>query len=249
MTERTFERAGTKGIALIVSATLLSLAFAFGLVQVGRGVASRGAEGITITGSAKTTATADKAVWVLSAQESARTQREAVQKVEASIRALSKYLTDGGVPSASITLGPVSTFANEEYVNGSPTGQTLSYRAERNLTARSKDVQLVSSLSNGIGSLLTSGVNIQNYGPQYYISDLPSLRPKLLAEAMKDAKVRAQSIVKVTGGSVGPVLSVRSGPFQVTTPDSTDTSAGGFYDTSTIEKTVTSTVTVVFKVR
>jgi len=44
-------------------------------------------------------------------------------------------------------------------------------------------------------------------------------------------------------------MSVRSGPFQVTSPDSVDTSAGGFYDTSTIDKTITSTVTVVFKVK
>jgi hypothetical protein len=43
-------------------------------------------------------------------------------------------------------------------------------------------------------------------------------------------------------------MSVRSGPFQVTSPDAVDISAGGYYDTSTIEKTITSTVTVMFKV-
>jgi hypothetical protein len=54
--------------------------------------------------------------------------------------------------------------------------------------------------------------------------------------------------VKATGGKVGNVMSVRSGPFQVTSPDSVDTSAGGYYDTQTIEKTITSTVTVMFDV-
>jgi len=66
---------------------------------------------------------------------------------------------------------------------------------------------------------------------------------------MKDAQVRATAIVSATGGKVGAVMSVRSGPFQVTSPDSTDTSAGGFYDTTTIEKTITSTVTVMFNVK
>jgi hypothetical protein len=65
---------------------------------------------------------------------------------------------------------------------------------------------------------------------------------------MEDAKVRADAIVKATGGKVGNVMSVRSGPFQVTSPDSVDTSAGGYYDTQTIEKTITSTVTVMFDV-
>ena len=82
---------------------------------------------------------------------------------------------------------------------------------------------------------------------QYYISTLSDLRPKLLEEAMADAKLRAQSITKAVGGSVGSVISVKSGVFQVTTPDSTMTSDTGAYDTSTIEKTVTSTVSVTFK--
>jgi hypothetical protein len=65
---------------------------------------------------------------------------------------------------------------------------------------------------------------------------------------MEDAQVRAEAIVEATGGKVGNVMSVRSGPFQVTSPDSVDTSSGGYYDTSTIDKTITSTVTVAFKV-
>jgi hypothetical protein len=50
------------------------------------------------------------------------------------------------------------------------------------------------------------------------------------------------------GGKVGAVQAVRSGVFQVTTPDSTMTADTGAYDTSSIEKTVTSTVSVTFKV-
>jgi hypothetical protein len=107
---------------------------------------------------------------------------------------------------------------------------------------------LISKLSNQIGSLLQSGISVTNYGPQFYVSKLSQLRPELLKEAMADAKIRAEAIVEATGGRVGAVMSVRSGPFQVTSPDSVDTSSGGFYDTQTIDKTITSTVSVVFKV-
>jgi malate dehydrogenase (oxaloacetate-decarboxylating)(NADP+) len=69
-----------------------------------------------------------------------------------------------------------------------------------------------------------------------------------LEDAMKDAKTRAEAITKAVGGTVGAVQSVKSGVFQVTTPDSTMVSDGGAYDTSTIEKTVTSTVSVTFAV-
>jgi hypothetical protein len=125
----------------------------------------------------------------------------------------------------------------------------LNYRASRTITVRTSDVELVQKLSQGIGTLLATGVSVSNYGPQYYVSKLSDLRPELLKQAMEDAKVRAEAIVEATGGKVGPVMSVRSGPFQVTSPDSTDVSAGGYYDTSTIKKTITSTVTVMFKVK
>ncbi len=238
-----------KSISLIIAALVVALAMGLGLNQVGSGFASRSNEGITVTGSARVEAKADKAVWPLNAEYVAPTQSVAVSKVGVAVDALVKYLTNGGIPSDAIEFGSVSAYPQEEWVNGSSTGRITSYRASRSVTVRTEDVDLVLKLSTNLGSLLETGINVSNYGPQYYVSKLSELRPKLLKEAMQDARLRASSIVEATGGKVGNVMSVRSGPFQVTSPDSVDTSAGGFYDTMTIDKTITSTVTVVFKVK
>jgi len=236
----------SRSITIIAASIIMALAVGGGLVKVGAGFASRADNGITVTGSAKTSATADNVAWTLNVALSSPLVADAVKKVGADVDAVSAYLTKGGIPASALTLGAVSTYANEEYQNGNNTGRILSYRASRDITVRTTDVQLVYKLSQGIGSLLQSGVNVNNYGPQYYISTLPDLRPQLLEEAMKDAKTRAVAITKAVGGSVGAVQSVKSGVFQVTTPDSTMVSDGGAYDTSTIEKTVTSTVSVTF---
>ena len=237
-----------RSLSLIVSAAILAIAMGLGLNQVGSGFASRSGEGISVTGSARVNVSADKAVWTLNAEQVAPTISESVKRVENATVAVSRYLTDGGVPSDSIELGSVSAYAQEEFLNGNNTGRILNYRGSRTITVRSTDVQLIKKLSSGIGSLLQSGVSVTNYGPQYYVSKLSELRPELLKQAMEDAQVRAKAIVEATGGKVGNVMSVRSGPFQVTSPDSVDTSSGGYYDTSTIEKTITSTVTVSFRV-
>ena len=214
----TIER--NKGIVLIAAAVILSIALGGGLMKVGAGFASRASDGITVTGSAKVSATADNAVWTLSVSQSSPTVGTAVSKVSDGVKALSDYLAQGGISTKLITLGAVSTSANEEYVNGNNTGRILSYRASRDVPVRTKDVQLVSKLSQGIGELLQTGVPVNNYGPQYYISTLSDLRPKLLGEAMKDARVRAEAITKAAGGSVGAVINVKSSPSQVTTQDS-----------------------------
>ncbi len=236
-----------KAVTIIISAVLISLALGIGLMKVGTGFASRSSDGITVTGSAKTSATADNVVWTLSVSLSSPAVGTAVKKVDSDVAALSKYLTMGGIPAEALTLGAVSTNANEEYVNGNSTGRILSYRANRDVTVRTKDVQLVSKLSQGIGALLGTGINVNNYGPQYYISNLPELRPALMSDAMKDAKVRAEALTKAVGSSLGALVNVKAGPIQITTPDSTMTADYGAYDTSTIKKTVTATVSVTFK--
>jgi hypothetical protein len=236
-------------ILAIAVAVIISTALGGGLAKVGAGFAARNANGITVTGSAKTSATADNVVWTLNVSLTRPTVAEAVTKVGNDVVAVSKYLTEGGIPADALTLGSVSTFANEQWVNGNNTGKILNYRASRDVVVRTTDVQLVSKLSQGIGTILQQGVTVNNYGPQYYLSTLPKLRPQLLEEAMKDAKIRAQAITKAVGGKVGSVQSVRSGVFQVTTPDSTMTQDTGAYDTSSIEKTVTSTVSVTFSVK
>jgi len=238
----------SRSITVIAASLIMALAVGGGLVRVGAGFAARNDNGITVTGSAKTTATADNVVWTLNVALSSPLVADAVKKVGADVDAVSEYLTSGGIPADALTLGAVSSYANEEWQNGNNTGRILSYRASRDITVRTNDVQLVYKLSQGIGSLLQNGVNVNNYGPQYYISTLSDLRPQLLEDAMKDAKTRAVAITKAVGGSVGAVQSVKSGVFQVTTPDSTMVSDGGAYDTSTIEKTVTSTVSVTFAV-
>lgn len=238
----------TRFYGLIISAIILAFGTGYGLSLVGQGLAARAGNSVTVTGQSRTNDVADNAVWTLNVQESSPLVASAVTKVEASVAALTKYLVSGGLSASTIQTGGVNTNALSDYKNGNPTGGILSYQANQNVTVRSTNVNLVNSLSNGIGSLLQTGVNVNNYGPQFYISNLATLRPGLLAKAMVDAKARGISMTEAVGSKLGSVIAVSSGPVQVTSPDSVDTSAGGMYDTSTIQKTVTVTVSVSFKV-
>jgi uncharacterized protein len=233
--------------AIVLAAAVLASGMTLGLYKVGSGLASRAGNAITVTGTASENATADNAVWTLNLNESQPTLASSVKKIDSSADALKKYLLNGGVSDDQIEFGPINSNAVPEYNNGNPTGRILAYQAYRTVTVRTKDVKLVEKLSNNIGSLLATGVNVGNYGPAYYLSTLDDMRAKLLATAMKDAQERAKAITEAVGGSVGPLLSVTSGPTQVTTKNSLDRAAGGVYDVSTIEKTVNVTLSASFK--
>jgi hypothetical protein len=237
----------TISTATMVSALLVAVAMGAGLFQVGRGLALRAdSSGLTITGSAHVNVSADRAVWTLTVTEMAPTASAAVAKVNQGVDALSAYFQTGGIDPATLELAGVSTSYNQGFKDGNATGKILTYQANRDVTVRSGDVAKIQKLSQGLGEVLKTGVNVFSSGPQYYVSTLADLRPQLLANAMKDAKVRAIALTSATGTSVGAVRSARQGPVQVTAPDSVDVSDGGIYDTRTIDKTVTTTVTVVF---
>ena len=129
-------------VTVLAATAILASAIGAGLSKVGSGFATRAGDGITVTGSAKVSAKADKAVWTLNSQAAATTQSAAVAKVEDGIIALRNYLEKGGVSADSIELGAVSTYPNYEYVNGNTTGRTLNYQGNRSLTVRTSDVEI-----------------------------------------------------------------------------------------------------------
>lgn len=94
--------------------------------------------------------------------------------------------------------------------------------------------------------LLAEGVPLAGDPPQYIFTKLPSVRPRLLAAATKDAQERAKILIAAAGGKLGRLRGVDVGVFQVTAPNSTDVSDYGTYDTSTLQKDVTAVVNVTF---
>lgn len=236
-------------LAIIVAAALLAVALGGGLWVVGTAIGARNPDEITVTGSARTSVTSDRAVWTIAANDQADDITTAIARTNGALDSVSRFLTDGGIAADEIVLDALSTTVNYEWVNGNLTSQVSSYGAYRNLTVRTDDVELVARLSSQLGDVLEAGVIVSAHRPEFYVTTLPDLRPELLRGAVADAQTRAQAMLDVVGGSIVSIRSMRSGPFQVSTPDSVDVSDGGVYDTSTIHKTVTATVSVTFTTR
>lgn len=231
---------------IALAGLMLAAAIAYGLSAVGSGLEQRSANEVTVTGSARTHVRADRAMWTIHASGQADTITTAIQQANGSLESVRQFLVAGGLTADEIALDALSTSVNYVWMDGTYTSEVASYSAYRTLTVRSDDVDLVSRLSIDLGSLLETGVIVTAYNPEYYVTTLPDLRPQLLNEAVADAKVRAEAMLEVVDGTVTTVRSMRAGPFQVSTPDSVDVSDYGMYDTSTIDKTVTATVSVTF---
>jgi hypothetical protein len=114
---------------------------------------------------------------------------------------------------------------------------------------RSSRVRVVTRLAEQSSTLLQAGIPLAAAPVRYLYTNLPSLRPQLLAEAAHDAQQRAKALVGATGGHLGGLRGVDVGVFQVTSPNSTEVSDYGVYDTSTRDKDVTAVVNATFALK
>lgn len=203
---------------------------------------------ISVTGSAQIAATADTANWTLTATRSASEGQTsaASSKVVADAKAIQAYLVKSGVAPEAITLGALHT--DQDYSYNKQAGTPTMYLVHEDVAVSSSSPALIQSLAQNVSGLSDQGIGFTTQDPQYYISNLPDLRVSLIGDAVKDAKARAEQIVKNTGQGVGRLQSASSGVVQVLSGNSMEISDYGSYDTSTIDKKVMVTVRATFAV-
>jgi hypothetical protein len=86
-------------------------------------------------------------------------------------------------------------------------------------------------------SILDQGTILGVSDLEYFLSDLPKTKKELLAEAMKDARSRAEEIAGASSVRISKLLTSSVGVFQITEPFSTEVSDYGIYNTSTSRRT------------
>jgi hypothetical protein len=228
-------------LPLLAGLALLAIAFVIGSVFIGHGIRDRNRNDvISVTGSAKKRITSDYVVWNFSVASEQPSAEDAARVLAGWTAKVRSFLTRGGVENAELSIEPIST----ETV--SRRGKVVSFVLRRSFEIRSPRVQEITGIADRSSELLASGIPLQADPLQYVYTKLTELRPALLAQATRDARSRARTIVEATGSHLGKLRRVSVGVFQITSPNSTEVQDYGVYDTSTREKDVTAVVNVTF---
>ena len=147
----------------------------------------------------------------------------------------------------------VSTDREEEYVYDRVAQRSYyefkGYRFSQEVRIESKDIATLEKLN--LAELMNEDININIYDPSYYYTKLADLKIKMLEDATKDAKNRAETIVKAAGGKLAGLKTSNMGVFQITSPNSNDEdySWGGAYNTWSKSKRVRSTMRLTYYVK
>jgi hypothetical protein len=205
---------------------------------------------ITVTGSAKRAVVADLIVWTGSYNVEAATLRDAQLALKESQLKVENFLRQQEITNAVFSPINIDELkASQKNADGFVHQVTSGYRLYQTVTVKSANVARVQAMDGATTALIESGVIFSQSSPQVLYTQANEAKIEMLAEATRDARLRAEQIAKQGEASVAQLRSARMGVFQITPEHSAETSWEGVYDTSTLNKTITAVVSATFALK
>ena len=203
---------------------------------------------ITVTGASTERITSDYVDWSVEVTQSGPTQQASYQGLQPAVEKTVAFLKAQGVQSDEMELDSVKS--EKEIVRDPRTGELRStiWTTKQAILIGSWDVARIYKITGQIGELIGQGVPLTINEPAYTYTKLADKRVDMLAKATRDARNRARAIARQAGSGIGAITNADTGTFQITVPNSTETSGFGSYDTRTIDKDITAVMAVTFRV-
>ncbi len=203
---------------------------------------------ISVTGSAEREIESDVIKWTVQIAHSMGLEglQQGNTDMERDLESLRTFLKNSGIEDTAITVQPffMETMFNYQ-LGGIPSGYTL----RQTVIVESNDVAKVKAAAEASNELIARGAFVSTTSVEYFYSKLNDLKQQILADAMADAKMRAEKMAESAGGELGALRSSSMGVLQITARNSVEISDYGMYDTSAEEKKVTAVVRAEFGIK
>jgi uncharacterized protein len=212
---------------------------------------------IEVTGSAKKRIESDTISWTATVQATDMDRTAAYKKLRANVEATVAFLKAAGIKDDEISPSAASfeKMVHQEVTTRKVKGEDEQtshevfdgYSTTQQIEVRSHDVKRIERASREVTSLLEQGVTIESAPPAYFYSKLGELKLEMLAAAGKDARARADNILKSAGGAtLGKLVVADMGIININPANSTNTSEEGNNDTTALEKDIITIVHATF---
>jgi hypothetical protein len=232
---------------LAVIAAALALVITAVVVTNGYNYKFKTKNTLPVTGSAEYNFDADLIVWTGSYVRTSFDLKEAYAALKADEGRVRDYLRSKGMAASEVVFSSVSIqrLYDERYDDkGVRISNTFTgFQLRQSVRVESKAIEKIEVVSREVTGLLEAGVELNSEEPQYYYTKLSDIKIRLLEQAAKDARLRAETIAKSGESDLGKLRKASMGVFQITGRNSNeDFTYGGAFNTASKAKTATVTV-------
>lgn len=194
----------------IISSVLLIFSVIFFLSA--RAFSDQGAF-VEVKGLSERIVKADVAIWSLNFEVKSNNIDQLYADIEKNTQAINSFLLEKGFEASEINVAPVNIY-QDTYKEA-----LFRYNSNTQLSVYSKKVDLVRSASKETLLLVKKGVTLNQNSIMFEYSDINSIKPEMLAEAIKNAKVSAQQFAKESGSRLGAISRGNQGVFDISDKD------------------------------
>jgi hypothetical protein len=235
-----------KPLVLLVVGVALSFAFVMVGQKVHEGLTHFRSfdRTITVKGLATKDVDADLAVWSITFNVTAETLAEAQANLANSEKTVRDFLNTNGIKPEQIRLQNINVVDRKAQIYGNGGDMTLRFILSQTLVARTNDIPSMVKASQSISDLVKAGVTLGdpngggNAVPQYLFTKINDIKPALIAEATKNARVSAEQFAKDSGQEVGSIRNANQGYIEINARDP------GISEAETPQKTVRVVTTI-----
>lgn len=218
MNEQSSSLAG-RGTAFIVASLLLGIGISLGGSFVGEGISNwnSGRRIIAVKGLSEKEVPASVATWSIGYRATGNDLGAINRKLSESTKTVIAFLKTAGFDEKDIAVQPpalhdASMEPREKDVPPPPER----FRAEQSVLLRTAKVDLIKPALASASTLMVNGVLLSGgCQPNYIYNQLNEIKPTMIQEATKNARVAAEQFSRDSQTSLGKLRSASQGWFQV----------------------------------
>ena len=210
-------------IPVILVALFLFAGLATGGYFIGEGISGRssGNRTISVKGLSEKEVPASIAIWTLSYSVTGNNPIEINARLGESTKAVLEFLKEAGFDEKETAVQPPSLYDTsvEEREKDSPPPPER-YRARQAVLLRTANVDAVKPAMAAASNLMMRGVLLTGDSkPDYIYNQLNEIKPGMIQEATKNARIAAEQFSRDSQTSLGKLRNASQGWFQVENRD------------------------------
>ncbi|MEN9622179.1 MAG: hypothetical protein RLZZ67_613 [Candidatus Parcubacteria bacterium] len=164
---------------------------------------------VEVKGLSEKIVKADTAIWSLSFEIKSNDIDTLYSNIEKSIVTIKSFLKEKGFEDSEINVAPVNIY-QDTYRDAA-----YRYNSSNQISVYTKKVDQARSASNETLLLVKLGVVLNQNNIAFEFSDLNSIKPEMLAEAIDNARDTATQFADKAGSTVGSVTRGNQGVFEI----------------------------------
>jgi len=168
---------------------------------------------VEVKGLSEKIVKADVAIWSINFEVKSNNVDTLYADIDKNVTTIKSFLTEKGFEAGEINVAPVNIY-QDTYRDA-----LFRYNSSTQLSVYTKKVDAVKVASKETLVLVKNGIVMNQNSISFEFSDINSIKPEMLAEALKNAKDTAQKIATESGSSLGGLHRGNQGVFDITDKD------------------------------